>query len=118
MSEPSTAPPGGLPVGGGSDSPPPSFEACVTPEQVTRALRRVFDPELGMSIVDLGLVYRLEVRDGAVRVTMTLTAPGCPIHDVMPRWVREQVSAIPNVRDVEVEITFDPPWSPDRIHLR
>jgi metal-sulfur cluster biosynthetic enzyme len=90
----------------------------VTRDQVTRALREVVDPELGMSIVELGMVYGIDVRDGAVAVTMTLTAPGCPLHDVMPRWVREAVARIPGVETVDVAVTFDPPWTPDRIASR
>ena len=65
--------------------------------------------------VELGLVYDVDVQGGAVTVTMTLTAPGCPIHDVMPRWVNDAVAKIPGVERVEVAITFDPPWTPDRI---
>lgn len=61
------------------------------------------------------LVCGVDVRDGAVIVTMTLTASSCPIHDVMPRWVKKAVAAIPGVEHVDVTITFDPPWTPDRI---
>ena len=87
----------------------------MTPERVTEALRTVFDPELGMSVVELGLVYGIEIQGGKVAITMTLTAPGCPIHDVMPEWVREAVLKIPGVERVEVTLTFDPPWTPARI---
>jgi metal-sulfur cluster biosynthetic enzyme len=87
----------------------------LTTAQVTEALRTVFDPELGMSVVDLGLVYGIEIRDGLVSVTMTLTAPGCPIHDVMPDWVRQAVGKLPGVERVDVTLTFDPPWTPERI---
>jgi radical SAM protein with 4Fe4S-binding SPASM domain len=97
-------------IAGGSDA-----ATAVTPEQVTQALREVFDPELGMSIVELGLVYGIDVRGGAVTVTMTLTAPGCPIHDVMPQWVTEAIRKLPGVERVDVAITFDPPWTPNRI---
>jgi metal-sulfur cluster biosynthetic enzyme len=97
-------------IAGGSDA-----ATAVTPAQVMQALRKVFDPELGMSIVELGLVYGIDVRGGAVTVTMTLTAPGCPIHDVMPEWVMEAVTKIPGVEHIDVTITFDPPWTPDRI---
>jgi metal-sulfur cluster biosynthetic enzyme len=97
-------------IAGGSD-----LVATVTPEQVTQALREVFDPELGMSIVDLGLLYGIDVRGGAVIVTMTLTAPGSPIHDVMPQWVGEAVAKIPGVERIDVTITFEPPWTPDRV---
>jgi metal-sulfur cluster biosynthetic enzyme len=98
-------------IAGGGSGP----ATAVTPEQVAQALREVVDPELGMSIVELGLVYGVDVRDGAVTVTMTLTAPGCPIHDVMPQWVKEAVATVPGVERVDVTITFEPPWTPDRI---
>ena len=97
-------------LAGGSDA-----VTAVKPEQVTQALREVFDPELGMSIVELGMVYGVDISGGAVMVTMTLTAPGCPIHDVMSHWVKDAVAKIPGVERVEVTITFDPPWTPDRI---
>ena len=89
--------------------------AVVTASQVIDALRSVVDPELGISIVDLGLVYGIAVDGGVVHVTMTLTAPGCPIHEVMPQWVQEAVGRIPGVERVDVTLTFDPPWTPDRI---
>ncbi|HSB42010.1 MAG TPA: metal-sulfur cluster assembly factor [Methylomirabilota bacterium] len=89
----------------------------VTHGQVTQALRDVFDPELGMSIVDLGLIYGVQIDGGRVQVTMTLTAPGCPLHDSMAGWVRQAVARIPGVEAVEVAITFEPPWTPDRIAL-
>jgi metal-sulfur cluster biosynthetic enzyme len=87
----------------------------VSPEQVTAALSTVMDPELGLSVVDLGLIYDVAIQDGRVAITMTLTAPGCPIHDVMPGWVAAAVRALPGVEDVDVRLTFDPPWTPDRI---
>ena len=90
----------------------------MTREQVLDALRNVFDPELGMSVVELGLIYGIEIQDGAVTVTMTLTTPGCPIHESMSTWVREAVMKIPGVEDVTVTLTFDPPWTPDRISAR
>ncbi len=97
-------------IAGGSDAPPPVSEAAVM-----QALGTVFDPELGMSIVQLGLVYGVRVRDRAVAITMTLTAPGCPIHDVMPEWVRTAVMRVPGVERVDVTLTFEPAWTPERI---
>jgi metal-sulfur cluster biosynthetic enzyme len=97
-------------IAGSSDAAPAPSERAIR-----EALATVFDPELGMSIVDLGLVYDVRVRGGAVAVTMTLTAPGCPIHDVMPQWVRGAVMQVPGVEHVDVTLTFDPPWTPDRI---
>jgi len=90
-------------------------DAPVTQQAVTQALRSVVDPELGMSVVELGLVYAIEITNGDVGITMTLTAPGCPIHDLMLEWARQAVSQLPGVRRVNVTLTFDPPWSPDRI---
>jgi metal-sulfur cluster biosynthetic enzyme len=87
----------------------------ITRRQVLDALRSVVDPELGLSVVDLGLIYQVAVRGGRVSVTMTLTTPGCPIHDVMPEWVRRAVLVVPGVECVDVTLTFDPPWTPERI---
>jgi metal-sulfur cluster biosynthetic enzyme len=87
-------------------------------EAVMAALGTVLDPELGVSIVDLGLVYDVRVHRRAVEVTMTLTTPGCPIHDIVPDWVRAAVMRVPGVEHVEVTLTFDPPWTPERIRRR
>jgi metal-sulfur cluster biosynthetic enzyme len=87
----------------------------VSREQVTEALRQVFDPELGLSVVDLGMIYALVIEGGRVQITMTLTAQGCPLHDSMAEWVRRVVGRLPGVAEVLVAIVFDPPWTPDRI---
>jgi metal-sulfur cluster biosynthetic enzyme len=100
-------------IAGGSDA-----GVGVTRERVTEALRTVLDPELGLSVVELGLIYGIEVRNATVAVTMTLTAPGCPIHDVMPGWIRDAVMRIPGVEHVDVHLTFDPPWTPGRMEKR
>ena len=90
----------------------------VTSDDVMEALRTVFDPELGMSVVELGLVYGVEIDGGTVTVTMTLTTRGCPIHDAMVDWVRETVGTVPGVERADVQMTFDPPWTPARIVAR
>ena len=90
----------------------------VTRELVIEALRGVVDPELGRSVVDLGLIYAVTVEGGVVRITMTLTAPGCPLHAVMTDWVRRAVQGIAGVEDVDVRLTFDPPWTPARLAPR
>ncbi len=74
-------------------------------QQVTDALRRVIDPELGVSVVDLGLIDDVEVDGGHVLVTMSLTSPGCPISASMAEWARRAVRQLPGVRDVEVTVT-------------
>ncbi len=84
-------------------------------ESIIDALRTVFDPELGTSVVDLGLIYGVQIEAGRVRITMTLTAQGCPLHDSLSEWVRRALREVPGVEDVEVSLTFDPPWTPDRI---
>ena len=107
------AAPAALPaIHGGSDAP-----VEITRDQVMRALQSVLDPELGMSVVELGLVYGIEIDERRVAITMTLTAPGCPIHDAMTEWVEQAVGSVPGVTGVAVTITFDPPWTPDRIKL-
>jgi metal-sulfur cluster biosynthetic enzyme len=101
---------------GGSDVPPaPAPPAAPARADIEAALETVLDPELGMSVMELGLVYDVAIVAGAVRVTMTLTAHGCPLHEVMGDWVRRAVLRVPGVERVDVVLTFDPPWTPDRM---
>lgn len=80
-------------------------------DSVVGACRTVYDPEIPVNIFDLGLIYTITVDDSdAVRVIMTLTAPGCPVAGEMPGWVADAVNALPGVRQVDVEMTFQPPW--------
>lgn len=88
--------------------------------QVWAQLRTCFDPEIPVNIVDLGLIYGLAVEDVAgdgklVKVTMTLTAPGCGMGQVLKDDVESKVRGVPGVVDAQVELTFDPPWGPDRM---
>ena len=85
----------------------------VTEEVVTEALKEVYDPELHYNIVDIGLVYDVDVKDGDVHVLMTLTTPACPIGPMIIEQIQEMLGIMPGVKDVDVEITFDPMWSPD-----
>lgn len=79
--------------------------------QVVAALRTVFDPEIPVNIYDLGLIYELDVAsDGKVALSMTLTAPGCPVAQTFPGVVADAVRAVEGVTDVEVELVWDPPW--------
>ena len=84
----------------------------VTEEQVREAIRVVEDPEIGISIVDLGLVYGATVEDRTVKVTMTLTSPFCPVGPYITSQVEAVVAALPDVEKVDVDITFSPPWDP------
>ncbi len=85
-------------------------------EQVWEILHDVYDPEIPLNIADLGLIYDLQVSDqGEVHVLMTLTAPGCPVGDMIADEIRDRVMSLPGVQDVQVEFTFDPLWTPERI---
>lgn len=86
-----------------------------TKEEVVDALRTVEDPELGMDIVDLGLMYDVELENGRVKVIHTLTSMGCPVGPMIQQQIDEVVRALPGVDDVEVELTWDPPWTPDKM---
>jgi FeS assembly SUF system protein len=85
-------------------------------EDIVTALKRVYDPEMPVNIYELGLIYSLTVDDaGRAAIRMTLTAPNCPVAGTMPGEVERAVRAVPGVSDVKLELTFDPPWSKDRM---
>ena len=90
-------------------------EATPTQEDVMDALSNVIDPELGLDFVELGLIYGVEVDDGDVKVTFTLTTPGCPIGPQVNEQIEEFVGELDGVRTVESEMVFTPPWSPDKM---
>ena len=75
-------------------------------ESIVKTLKTIYDPEIPVDIYELGLIYE-------VKILMTLTSPNCPVAESLPREVEEKVKSIANVKDAEVEITFDPPWSKD-----
>lgn len=88
----------------------------VTEEQVEQALREVDDPEIGINVVDLGLVYAIRVQDRAVEVEMTMTSPACPLGAYLETEVQNAVrQAAPEADEVRVALVWDPPWSPDRM---
>ena len=83
-------------------------------EPVVEACRTVYDPEIPVNIYELGLVYTIDIDpENAVKVVMTLTAPGCPVAGEMPGWVADAVEAIPGVKQVDVDLTWEPPWGMD-----
>ena len=97
-------------------APLPEGVAPADEDAVVEALRSVFDPEIPVNIYDLGLVYDTTIAaNGNVKVVMTLTAPACPVAGEMPHQVAEAVAAVPGVGEVEVELTWEPPWSPVRM---
>ena len=87
-----------------------------TKEDVEAVLKTIPDPEIGVSLVDLGLIYEVNVDDsGNVSILMTLTSIGCPLFEQIEGPIKEQVSKLPGVKVVDVQLTFEPPWSMDRM---
>jgi metal-sulfur cluster biosynthetic enzyme len=86
-----------------------------TKEDVTEALRGVEDPELGMDIVDLGLLYDVEVNGPRVKILYSLTSMGCPAGPLIQQDIERVVQELPDVEAVDTELTFDPPWTPDKM---
>lgn len=83
-------------------------------DEILAALGQVVDPELGLDIVELGLVYKIEASPDVIRITMTLTTPGCPLHDVILDGVKRAL-ARPGGPEIEIDLVWDPAWSPERI---
>lgn len=84
----------------------------ISETQVLATLRQVIDPEIGCNIVDLGLVYSVEIDGGKVTVVMTLTTPGCPMHESICFGVQTALLGLEDVQDAEVQLVWDPPWNP------
>jgi FeS assembly SUF system protein len=102
----------------------PAFAASTIPadelerlsSDIVSALKTVYDPEIPADIYELGLIYKVDIDDSRhVSVDMTLTAPGCPVAGDMPIWVEDAVASVPGVSGAKANITFDPPWSTDRM---
>ncbi len=87
----------------------------VSKDKVIAALRKVYDPEIPINIVDLGLIYEIKVDDGDIYIKMTLTTPGCPVWKLIVKQVKETVQTVEGVKNVEVDLVWDPPWTPDMI---
>jgi FeS assembly SUF system protein len=85
-------------------------------DQIVAALKKVYDPEMPVNIYELGLIYGIDVDDaGNVAIRMTLTAPNCPVAGILPGQVESAARAVPGVNSVKLELTFDPPWTKDRM---
>lgn len=94
----------------------PADELARLTDDIVSALKTVYDPEIPADIYELGLIYKIDIEDNrSVKIDMTLTAPGCPVAGEMPGWVENAVGAVEGVSGVEVNMTFDPPWSADRM---
>ena len=92
-----------------------TLKAMVTVEDVEEALANVIDPELGLDFVELGLIYGIDVDEGRVHVTFTLTSPACPIGPQVSEQIDEFVGELDGVEDVTSTMVFSPPWTPDRM---
>jgi FeS assembly SUF system protein len=96
-----------------SGAPLAAGVAVASEDAVVEAMRTVFDPEIPVNIYDLGLIYEIKIAEsGNVGVTMTLTAPACPVAGTLPKEVADRVAGVSGVGEVEVKITWDPPWTP------
>jgi len=92
--------------------------AVLNSDVVRQALRQVKDPELDLNIIDLGLVYDVEVDDGDVRIQMTLTSPGCPAGPMITNDAHKAVRALEGVKDVNIDIVWEPYWTPEKIEAK
>lgn len=89
--------------------------ATATAEAVVDMLKNVYDPEIGINVVDLGLVYGVDIDNQVVNVKMTLTTPGCPLHDTLTRTAEMAIETLDGVSEAHVDMIWDPPWTPERI---
>ena len=86
----------------------------VSENEIKNALKEVFDPELGLNILDLGLVYEIKINHGTVHVKMTFTSPACPVGPMILADVKHKIGDLPGVQNVEIELTFEPMWGPEK----
>lgn len=98
-----------------SETQPADSNTAVTEEQVIKVLRSVYDPEIPVSIYDLGMIYGIRIDGDVVHVRMTLTTPACPVAGILPGQVETRVKALEGVSDATVELVWDPPWTPDKM---
>lgn len=84
-------------------------------EEVFEKLRKILDPELGINIVDLGLIYDVKVKSNNIFVLMTLTFPGCPLGSIIQKEVKDRLGSLKNVQKIDLKITFEPPWDLSRV---
>ena len=91
------------------------MDQAVTVDRVMEALRECYDPEIPVNVVDLGLIYNVSVDKGTVHVKYTLTAKGCPAHELLSQQMKAAVQGVPGVTSAEVEVVWDPPWTPEKM---
>lgn len=89
-----------------------------TRQQIEKVLKTIPDPEIGVSLWDLGLIYDITIVDGVVSILMTLTTLGCPLFDLIASPIKDEVGKLKGVKKVDVELTFEPPWNIDRVSVK
>ncbi len=94
------------------------LEGDANPSMVQSLLREVIDPEIGINIIDLGLVYNIRVSEGVALIQMTMTTPGCPLTGYFEDALHRTLFGAPGIEDVDMRIVWDPPWSPDMMSRR
>ncbi len=100
----------------GLNKPLSELELADLTDKLIAALKTVFDPEIPVDVYELGLIYKIDVTDDMdILIDMTLTAPGCPVAGQMPIWVADAIRTVPGIREVKVNMVFDPPWDPSRM---
>ena len=87
----------------------------VSKEKIMEVLKTCFDPEIPINIVDLGLIYGIDIKDGKVYVTMTLTSLGCPLSSFLEQDIKTKVGDASDAKGIEINLVWDPPWSPERM---
>lgn len=103
-------------ISGSGGSAIPAEELQQITQDIVGALKTVYDPEIPCDIYELGLIYKVDLDDDrTMHITMTLTAPGCPVAGEMPMWVHDAAAQVEGVEKVKVELVFEPPWTPDRM---
>lgn len=87
----------------------------ISKKEIMKMLEDCYDPEIPVNIVDLGLIYNVKINSGKVSIKMTLTALGCPLSGSIIQNIKQKISLLKGVKDVDVEIVFDPPWNPEKM---
>jgi FeS assembly SUF system protein len=96
-------------------TPEPAGPHAEQERLITENLKQIYDPEIPMNIVDLGLIYGFEWKENDVTLKMTLTAPGCPVAGILAEEVKTAIEKVPNIHSAKVDMIWDPPWSPERM---
>lgn len=84
-------------------------------EKILNILKHVIDPEIGINIVDLGLIYDIDINDQEIKITMTLTTPGCPMHGSMADWINNLLTVFAPNKKININLVWEPPWTPDKM---